>query len=658
MRQELLTQARLIIVDDEADQVTLLTRILRQEGFQWVEGFTDPLEVAGRLKTLQADLFLVDLLMPGMDGIELIQKIRFTTPENEYLPVLALTGRHADKCKHGALASGAHDFLFKPIDWKELSLRVNSLLETRFLHRRLQAKQERLAASESSLADAQERARMGSWELDIASGQTTWSAEMYRLYQRDPALGPLSLDGVLMYVYRDDLDIVTRGYAEAVNVRFGQGLGCTRLEFRIVQANGAIRWVAAHSQPSFDENGKVVKLAGTLQDIDERKRVEEDLKQAKDEAEQANRAKSEFLSRMSHELRTPLNAILGFGQILEGELTDPGQSESAREVLKAGRHLLQLIDEVLDVSRIDAGEISLSVEPVHVGEALEAAIGLIRPMAGTREIGLKDAPADLHVLADRQRLLQILLNFFSNAIKYSGPDQAVSLMCVALADGMIRISVRDQGEGISPEEIDKLFIPFERLGASKSRTQGVGLGLAISKRLVELMGGKIGVESTVGEGSTFWVELPVAESPIEPFARTEPPGIARAAADRLYTVLYIEDNLVNLKLVERIIGLRFELRMLAAMQGSRGLELARQHQPDLILLDLHLPDIDGGEVLRRLKAAPETRAIPVVMLSADGTAGQRERFLAAGARAYLTKPLDVRKFLEVIVGAVKSAPAL
>jgi protein-histidine pros-kinase len=384
-------------------------------------------------------------------------------------------------------------------------------------------------------------------------------------------------------------------------------------------------------------------------DITERRRAEESSEAARREAEEANQAKSEFLSRMSHELRTPLNAILGFSQLLAMEPLTDEQHDSVDHVLSAGRHLLELINEVLDISRIEAGRLSLSLEPVSVDEMLRETLDLIRPLAQEHGVNLKEEKreANLFVLADRQRIRQVLLNLLTNAVKYNRQAGSVNIACDPSAEGSLRISVRDTGPGIEAGKIARVFTPFDRLGAEQGDVEGTGLGLALSKALLEAMGGAIGVESTPGLGSTFWLELPQTESQVldETGAAAANAGPALAYAR---TVLYIEDNMPSAQLMERIFARWSDVKLISAMQGGLGLELARQHHPDLILLDLHLPDIQGIEVLQRLRSDPGTRSIPVAVTSADATPGQIARLKAAGADEYLTKPLDVLKFSEVV----------
>ncbi len=414
--------------------------------------------------------------------------------------------------------------------------------------------------------------------------------------------------------------------------------------------------------PYRDAAGNLLGVIGIAREITDARRAAVALREAKEEAEKANLAKSEFLSRMSHELRTPLNAILGFGQLLE--ISDLGQraGEGVAHILKAGRHLLGLIDEVLAISRIEAGRMNLSLEPVAVGDMVSECLSLVSRPAADRRVVCEDCCAEsgpgwrLHVQADRQRLRQVLLNLLSNAVKYNREEGRVTISCREMpgmdGDGppRLRLEVADTGRGMTREQIGRLFMPFERLGAERTTVEGTGLGLALSKGLVEAMAGEIGAESVPGEGSTFWLELPLARDPMEALGGGGPAGSDATAGREGYagTVLYVEDNLSNLQLIEMLLDGWPELQLLSAQQGMMGLEIARARQPDLILLDLHLPDLPGWDVLQALQEDPATRSIPVVVISADATPGRIERLRAAGAREYLTKPIDVPALLGVM----------
>ena len=402
--------------------------------------------------------------------------------------------------------------------------------------------------------------------------------------------------------------------------------------------------------PVAGPDGEPAYLLGISEDITERRSADDALRAAKEEAERANRAKSEFLSRMSHELRTPLNSILGFAQLLELDELAPDQAESVAHILKGGRHLLALINEVLDIARIESGTIALSLEPVALDVMIEECLDLVRPQALARHIELVNLDGrHRHVQADRQRLRQVLLNLLSNAVKFNRDGGTITVGCDH-GDDSVRVWVTDTGPGIAPDHVGRLFTPFDRLDADATGVQGTGLGLALSLRLVEAMEGTMAVETEVGHGATFSFTLPVGR-PEEAADARRGRGRAAVVSDGPgvdATLLYIEDNLSNLRLIEQVLERRPGVRLVSALQGSLGLELALQHQPDLILLDVHLPDLRGDEVLQRLKAEPATAAVPVVIVSADATPGQVRRFAALGADEYLAKPLDIIELLELL----------
>jgi PAS domain S-box-containing protein len=425
---------------------------------------------------------------------------------------------------------------------------------------------------------------------------------------------------------------------------------------RYVHKNGDVLWVSRTASIIRNEQGEPRHFLLMVEDISERKASERALREAKEEADRANHAKSDFLSRMSHELRTPLNSILGFGQLLDRQSPTETQRPRIRYILSAGRHLLNLINEVLDISRIESGTLQLSVEPVCLEEAIAEALDLMRPIAAERTIALTADCAleqTSYVLADRQRLKQVLLNLLSNAVKYTAIEGSVTVSFADSGNTVTRISVRDNGAGIPVEKLARLFTPFDRLGAEQSAVEGTGLGLALCQRLVQAMNGLIGVNSALGSGSTFWLELPNAKSPLQTLAASRADSVpAHPSAEDGRRLLYIEDNFSNVTLVDQMLAERPTFELMTVMQGRVGLDLARQHSPDLILLDLHLPDMPGWQVLAQLKADQMTREIPVVVISADATAPQIKRLLSAGAHAYLTKPFDIAEFFRVIDDAM------
>jgi CheY-like chemotaxis protein/two-component sensor histidine kinase len=357
-----------------------------------------------------------------------------------------------------------------------------------------------------------------------------------------------------------------------------------------------------------------------------------------------------------------MNSILGFGQLLERKELSPDQRRAVDHILKAGRHLLNLINEVLEIARIEAGRQNFSLEPVQVATGLQEARSLIMPLAVQRKLTIEECAVgpDVYIRADRQRLVQVLLNLLSNAVKYNRPEGTVRLLCIesAAEDGTrsVRLGVRDSGYGISPDKLDRLFIPFERLGAEQSQEEGTGLGLALSMRLVEAMEGELTVESSVGDGSTFWLDFRGVDGPVEQAGAAQRAKVAEdgAATRPIATILYIEDNLPNLTLIQSILADRPNITLLSALQGEMGVYLAAEHRPDLVLLDMHLPDIQGDEVLRRLQADERTRDTPVIMVSADATTSTVDRLMRAGAAGYLTKPLDVNDFLSTVDRFVES----
>ena len=396
-----------------------------------------------------------------------------------------------------------------------------------------------------------------------------------------------------------------------------------------------------------------------------------ELQGAKTEADRANLAKSDFLSSMSHELRSPLNAILGFAQLMDSgqPLPTPGQKDSIDQILQAGWYLLELINEILDLALVESGKLSLSQEPVSLEEVLNDCKAMIEPQAGKRGIAVSFAKPEspLFVLADRTRAKQIFVNLLSNAIKYNRVGGSVEVSCRPVAGDRVRVSVQDTGEGLAPDKQAQLFQPFNRLGQEAGVEEGTGIGLVVSKQLVELMGGSIGVQSAVGVGSVFWIELQATDA-IDEHQALSPPvadASAEAAVDAvLRTVLCVEDNPANLKLITKLLARRPDLRLLSAGDGLQGVEMAHAARPDVILMDINLPGISGVTALKLLAESPATARIPVIAISANAMPRDIERGLESGFFRYLTKPIRVNEFMETLTWrwnaqeADRKAPAL
>ena len=422
-------------------------------------------------------------------------------------------------------------------------------------------------------------------------------------------------------------------------------------EVRFLAKDGSVRWMEVKGRAVFDADGMPVGFSGVLHDVTERKAAEaavgdarDEAERARDVAERASRAKSEFLSRMSHELRTPLNAILGFSQLLEFAELGEDEQDNVGQIRRAGAHLLSLINDAMDISRIESGNLSMSLEPIRVRDVVTTSLDLVRTTAADQRITLAITGDDTatFVRADQQRLTQVLVNLLSNAVKYNRPAGRVDVSWRRDGgDGRVRIDVTDTGIGIAADRLADVFTPFERLGAETTDVDGTGIGLTLTKSMVTAMGGRLAVDSTIGSGSTFSVDLPLAATPAhenEPEAETE---------QESETVVYVEDNPSNLTLMRRIFSRRPGIRLVTVTNGADAVETIVRMRPCLVLLDLHLPGSDGGEILAAVRghADPAVAATPVIMVTADLTPGTERRLLAAGASAFLPKPVDIASLL-------------
>ena len=522
--------------------------------------------------------------------------------------------------------------------------------------RELLAANEALAESNQRLQLALDAAQMGAWTWDVVTGQMTLGPRAAKMFGF-PADTPVTREQVRALLHPEDAERARRAFDDALVNRTDYAN-----EYRVLRPDCEERWIAMTGRGRYADDGTVQGMTGMFQEISERKRSEVALKAAMAAADQANRAKSDFLSGMSHELRTPLNAILGFAQLIESGAPPPtpDQQRSLAQILKGGWYLLELINDMLDLARIESGKLPLSIEPVSLAGVLRDCRALVEPQALGREITLRfpQGAMPYHVSADLTRIKQALINLLSNAIKYNRSGGTVAVACAPCAPGRIRISVIDSGAGLTPPQIAQLFQPFNRLGRETGAVQGTGIGLVVTKRLVELMGGSIGVSSTFGEGCEFFIELPEAADPspvVSDAVPLTPVPVASNLPSR--TLLYVEDNPANLEFVKQLLERRRDLRLLSAANGKLGLLLARACRPDLILMDINLPDIDGVEIMRILHADPATKSIPVIALSANALPIDIESGLAAGFSDYLTKPIKVNRFMTVLDAVLQRLPA-
>lgn len=676
---------RILHLEDDPGDAALVEALLAEEALGCVIERAATREQFVRALEGEHDLILSDFAIPGFDGISAQHLALERRPD---VPFLFVSGTMGEEVAIERLKEGATDYVLKQRMQRLPSAVRRALEEARDRRERRRAEEEvrrlnaeleqrvadrtaQLAATNLALHAREEElqeAKAFLEQLVASSPSMIFRLEPHAL--RATYVSP-NVGWLLGYTSEEVIDVP--GFWEEIIHPDDRQQALGRLreaiegtvvqieqEYRCRSKDGRYRWFFNLLRIEYDDDARPTGILGYALDISDRKAAEEEARLAKLESERANRAKSEFLSRMSHDLRTPLNAVLGFAQLLETELLAPGQLDSVTQILNGGRHLLELINEVLDIARIEAGELSLSPEAVPVGPVIQQVVEFLAPLGLPRNIRVRadvDCHGATHVRADQQRLRQILLNLVGNAVKYNREGGNVIVTCEPRPGACIAISIRNTGAEIPAHKLPLLFRPFERLGAEQSQIEGTGLGLAVSKALTEAMGGTIGVRSNASEGTTFWIELPEQRAVELPPPRVVEERGATAARDSGGTILYIEDNPSNLRLMERLLSRRTGIRLVTASDGANGLAQARKTAPDLVFLDLHLPDMRGEDVLHRLGTDTATQHLPVAVLSADATPAQRERLIALGAVAYVTKPILFADILKLVDRHLPVRPA-
>jgi PAS domain S-box-containing protein len=516
------------------------------------------------------------------------------------------------------------------------------------------ATQAELARQQERLEMATRAAGMGVWERDADGATAFWDAQMYRLRGIDPG-DPRSFTEISAAVSDPALDRELRNRARRC-MATGEPY---EHEFRCVWPDGSEHWIVSVGTARRDAQGRATGMIGINLDVTQRKRAEQALRE-RDAADRANRTKSEFLARMSHELRTPLNAVLGFAQLIEHDGLrglPPQQLERVSRIRTAGQHLLSLIEDVLDLAAVEAGTLPIVVEAVALDDALEEVWQWVAPLADRHGVRLHRKRSDCWIAGDPRRVRQVFANLLTNAVKYNRAGGNVWVEVGAGGDGRRVITVRDDGRGLTAQQREHLFEPFNRLGAENDSVEGVGLGLVVVRRLVESMGGTIRVDSAPGSGTAMHVDFAAATRPARGGSEAPAPTTASGADDAL-AILYIEDNPVNVLLVEELVALRSNMRVSSAPDGQSGVRMALAERPDVVLIDMQLPDFDGYEVLRRLRRASSLGGCRMIALSANAMPEDVARAKAAGFDDYWTKPIDFTRFLDGLDALARARSAV
>jgi PAS domain S-box-containing protein len=669
---------RLLAVDDSTTYLQELGSQLLEEGYDVIlaKSGEEALEI---LASQTVDGILLDLVMPGLSGQDTCRRIRHRADWRE-IPLIMLTARDDREAMIEGINAGADDYVGKSPDFEVLKIRLRAQLRRKDYEDENRTIREKLVRTETeAIARQQGEAAQKELEQRLRDQQfytrSLIESNIDALMTTDP-LGVITDVNMQMEALtgcaRDELiGAPFRNYftdperAEAGIRLVLSAKKVTDYELTARARDGRKTVVSYNATTFYDRDRKLQGVFAAARDVTDRQLNEQalrktnvELERAKSAAEKANLAKSEFLSSMSHELRTPLNAILGFAQMMESDSPAPtnSQKDSISQILSAGWHLLELVNQVLDLGMIESGKVSLSPESVSLAEVISECRTMMEPQALKRGIEMTFPGFDrpLCVRADRTRLKQVLINLLSNAIKYNRERGTVVVDCTTNIPGRTRISVADTGAGLPPEKLAQLFQPFNRLGQEAGTVEGTGIGLVVTRRLVELMDGELGVESTVGAGSVFWCELISSVPPKSEIASGEVTASYLPFGTAPRTLLYVEDNPANVELVSQLVARRTDLRLSTAVNGTLGVEAARATQPTVILMDINLPGISGIDALKMLRLDPSTARIPVVALSANAIPSARGRG-DEGFFRYLAKPIRIDEFMDTLNAALEFA---